>query len=636
MMAPMSELRRHVASQSDPGAEAARGRGAIRGLASRARARLSKGVAVGLAMGLGVGSSSGCGGEPEQPAAVAEPEEAKSAPAQRTAPSEYAEVKTCPDRLADIETVDRIIPRGCGPVRVDRTYRLDAGSLTIEPGAILEFEPGAELALGFLRTTKVAILGSVEMPVILRPAPVSEEESERSVDDGSEDERRWPGVRLYKGAANAVLEHVVLEHVGDPDRGAIYIESQGVTVSAVEVRDVAGLAVYVNSKGGLRRFSGNRIQELVGPTSMFLPAASMRALTDDNELPSGSSIRLLGDHLRGEHRWANPGVPVIIGGRVEIAGTQESPAKVTFDPGLALHFDDDGYINVGYYDPGVLIARGSRDAPVVFTSHESRGPGSWRGVNLYKHASASFSDVIFEHGARYVDRGVLYANSEAQIELRDVTFRDNRSGIVLYRGQIRLDEFTGVRFERTPRPLKVDPEVFGGVGKDNDFGGERVLIDDGLVERDTVWRDPGAVVELRGSVAVEGATLTLEEGLRLAVRDGFSLEVGKEEPARLRVMGDAQRRVEITGLNNKRGTWDSIHLYGGDADGAHELLGLRLRNAGGDAAIVVHEDARARIDDVGCEGCFSPTLTWECTSTVDVGAIKASAGTPRASAPPKC
>jgi len=579
---------------------------------------------------LGVVGLGGCGDDvvvDEPPAEVP----VSSPPAPRVARSLYARVEVCPERLVGLETIDRVIPQNCGPVRVDPTYRLDAGSLTIEPGVVLEFEAGAELALGFLETTKVAILGSASSPVIMRPAPPEE------ADDAREPEpRRWPGIRLYKGAANAVIEHVILESVGDPDHGAIYIESDGVAIEEVELRGVAGLAVYVNSKGSLRSFAGNRIRDLVGPMSMFLPAASMRALKEDNELPAGSSIRLLGDHLRGAHRWVDPGVPVIVSGRVEIAGTQETPAEVTFGAGLKLHFDEDGYINVGYYDPGVLVAEGTADSPVLLTSHEGRGAGAWRGVNLYKHARASFTHTVFEHGARFVDRGVLYANSEAGVALRDVTFRDNRSGIVLYHDKIQLEAFTGVHFERTPRPLMIDPEVFAAVGVGNSFGGERVIIDEGVIERDTVWNDPGVPVELRGPIAVEGATLTLSAGLQLMVRDGFGLEVGKDEPAALRVEGSKGRPVQILGLNDRRGTWDAIHLYGGLDTPMSELRGLRLRNAGGDAAVFVHADGQAKIDDVTCIGCFSPTLTWECSATVEVGKIEATGGTPRAVARPQC
>ncbi len=584
-----------------------------------------------LVLGIGLVDAS-CGDDAPAEESPPPPVEERPSPVMRVAPSKFARVEICPKRLAGIETIDRVIPAGCGPLRVDRSYRLDAGSLTIKPGAILDFEVGAELALGFAGTTKVVIQGSELSPVILRPAPPDGGESDENGDDF--EGPRWPGIRLYKGAVHALLENVVIERVGDPDRGALYIESHGASVSNVLFRDVAGLAVYVNSKGGLHHFAKNRIEGLVGPTSMFLPAASMRALTADNEIPSESSIRLLGDHLYDEHLWANPGVPVIIGGRIEVAGSQETSAKLTFSPGIELHFDHDGYINVGYYDPGVMIAEGTPEAPILFTAYEHHEAGAWRGINLYKHASASFANVVFENGARYVDRGVLYANSKAKLGLRDVLFRDNRSGIVLYHDQIQLQEFRGVRFEGTPRPLKVHPQIFGGLGEGNDFGGDRVLIDDGVINRDTTWRDPGVVVELRHPIAVEDATFTLMAGLKIEVWDGFGLDVREE--ARLRILGTREHLVTLAGINDRRGTWDSIHLRSAEAGVAHELRGLQMRNAGGDAAIVIHAGVRAAVEGVSCEACFSPTLTWQCGAVVDVEGVEASAGTPGAIARPQC
>ncbi|HFE47428.1 MAG TPA: hypothetical protein ENJ18_18390 [Nannocystis exedens] len=61
-----------------------------------------------------------------------------------------------------------------------------------------------------------------------------------------------------------------------------------------------------------------------------------------------------------------------------------------------------------------------------------------------------------------------------------------------------------------------------------------------------------------------------------------------------------------------------------------------MRNAGGDAAIVIHAGVRASIENVSCEACFSPTLTWQCGAVVDVEAVEASAGTPAAIARPEC
>lgn len=539
--------------------------------------------------------------------------------------SRYTQVSACPTRLEGVETVDRVIGGGCGRVVVAPGYRLDAGSLIVEGGVTLAFETGAELALGLADVTRVELRGREDAPVILTaaveaPAPGA-----------------WGGIRLYRGAAGATIEHARIEYASDPDRGAITVEAGGVVIADSELREIAGLAVYVTGKGDLRHFVGNTIAGQEGPTAMFLPASSMGAIGEGNVFPAHAVIRVLGDVLRGPARWPDPGVPVIVAGRIEIAGAADAPASVTLAAGLELRFDHDGYFNVGYYDPGILVAEGTAERPVIFTAHvdaldDAHVP--WRGVNLYKHASASFTHAVFEGGGRYVDRGVVYANSEAEVALRSCVFKDNRAGVVLARDDIRLREFTGNRFESTPRPLTLDPAVFGALGEDNDFGGEPILLGEGRVEASATWRDPGAPIEVLGPIAVDGATLTITAGVKMRVHDGFSLEVGRRSPATLILEGEPGRPIEIAGRSDKRGTWDAIILYPGSRGGV--LRHVALGNAGGVAAVDVRAGASARVGPLACARCFSPALTWECGAEVTHDQVTISAGTPSAILRPTC
>ena len=103
-----------------------------------------------------------------------------------------------------------------------------------------------------------------------------------------------------------------------------------------------------------------------------------------------------------------------------------------------LRFDQDAYINVGYYRPGSLRAEGTAEAPIVFTSLELHRPGSWRGINLYKNASGSFAHVTFEYGSRRVDWGVLFANSRAALSVQDCKFLHNGGGVVLQGDDLRV------------------------------------------------------------------------------------------------------------------------------------------------------------------------------------------------------
>lgn len=555
--------------------------------------------------------------DPPPPAPAREPAIRGRSSAPRRVSSRLVLVDTCPAELQSPEVVDRVIPAGCPPIPVRRGYRLDGGSLTVEPGNELVFEPGSEFALGNDKPARVRLHGAPDRPIVLHAVGGA----------------AWQGIRLHEGAAGAEFESVVIEGAGDPDRGAIYVESTGVSFEAVTLRAVTGLGVYVRQGAGLARFDRNHLESLEGPNAMLLPASSMAAVGPDNRFPADSRIRLMGATLAESCVWQDPGIPVVIAGRVEIAGERE--AVLSLSPGLELRFDEGGYINVGYYDPGALIAAGTGERPIVMTSIlAERGPGSWRGINLYKHARADLRHVIFEHGGRYVDRGVLYANSEAEVGLLDCTFRDNAAGVVLQHDAIRLRDFSGNRFLDTPRPLTLAPGVLGRLGEGNEFGGEPLLLEEGEVTADATWRSPGVPIEALGPVAVDGATLTLAAGLTLQVRDGFTLDVGLRDPASLQVRGLPGAPVTIRGVNDKRGTWDAILLHPLAHD--NRIAGLELRNAGGDAAVQVLGSADAAVQGLRCARCFAPALSWSCDSRVEVGEVKASDGTPAATLAPRC
>lgn len=531
--------------------------------------------------------------------------------------SKFPRVSSCPKELAAIERIDRVLSRGCGPVAIRAGYRLDAGSLTVEPGVELVFDRDAELRLGLGAATKVRIVGEPGAPVVMR-----------GVDGGG-----WRGIRLYSGADDALLEQVVIEGAGDPDLGALYVESQRVSVVGVTMRAIAGLGIYVRSSGSLARFALNDLEGVATTVAAVLPAGSMAAVSADNRFGADTRLRLLGGLLTASCRWEDPGVPVIVSGGVEVAG--EALATLTLAPGLELRFDADGYINVGYYNPGELIAVGSAERPIVMTSTaDSRQPGAWRGVSLYKHARARLEGVTMRYGGRLVDRGVLFANGEAEVAIRGCTFQDNAAGVVLDRAEVRLREFSGNSFVGTPRPLTLAPATLGAIGEGCSFGGEAVTLNEGAVTGDARWRDLGAPIEVLGPIEVEGATLTIAAGVELVVHDGFSLSVGRRAPAALKIEGAPARPVKIRGRSERRGTWDAIALYPASHDSS--LDHLHLRNAGGEAAVQVLGSASATVTGLRCDRCFAPALTWSCDARIEVGEVLASEGSPPPVASPRC
>lgn len=541
-----------------------------------------------------------------------------------SAPVKAPPITDCPQVLEHPESGDRIIGRACGRVTVKKGYRVEEGTLTIEGGVTLAFEPGAEMTVGYQKPGKLFVKGTPDSPVLFTSAALKEIGA-------------WRGLYLYEHADGSEISGLHLEFGGEGIRGPVYVLADDVKIDDSVIRDTLDVPVHVSQKGRLISFSGNRM-ERVSTTAMLLPPSSMAAIAADNVFPEGAVIYVLTGVVRERVRWANPGVPLVIGGLIEVAGEDDdTEALLELTPGTTLRFDEDAYINVGYYRPGSLRAVGTAAAPIVFTSLERKTPGAWRGVNLYKNATASFEHVTFEYGGRLVDSGVLYANSRAALSVADCKFLNNDGGVVLEGGELRISEFARNTFEASIPALQASAQAFGAVGEGNVFPKEaRLRIEGGRIERDARWRDPGQPIEVTSPISVQSeATLTIDAGVDLRVRDGFTLAIGEVYGGSVQIHGTAEAPVTIFGIHDRRGTWDAIRIHPRSTKNVIEHL--RLRNAGGEAAVSVLGAADLKVDHLECARCYSPALTWTCGSQVAASDVTFADGSPAGqSAPTGC
>lgn len=553
---------------------------------------------------------------PLEPAATPV-DEPVSVPAPRKAPA----ITECPAVLDQQESGDRIIGGHCAPVLVKKGYRVEAGTLTIEAGATLTFEPGAEMTVGYQKAGMLIVKGTAEKPVLFTST-------------GAKNQAAWRGIYLYEHADGSMISGLHLEYAGEGIRGPIYVLAEDVSIEDSVIRDCLDVPVHVSQGGRLSSFSGNRLERVSAP-AMLLPPSSVPAVASDNVFPADSAIHVLTGIVRERVRWNNPGIPYIIGGLLEIAGEEdELEALLELTPGTTLKFDEDAYINVGYYRPGSIRAEGTAEAPIVFTSLEIQRPGAWRGINLYKNASGSFAHAVFEYGSRRVDWGVLFANSRAALSVQDSVFRRNAGGVVLEGSELRISGFARNRFEESSPALRASAQAFGAVGEGNVFPPDAALaIEGGVIERDARWRDPGVPIEVMGPVAVnDAATLTIDAGVDLSVRDGFTLAVGEVYGGSLRMHGTAEAPITLVGVHDRRGTWDAVRMHARSTGNVIEHV--KLRNAGGEAAVSVLGIADLKVRGLECARCYSPTLTWGCEAKIDADDVTFKDGTPAGMTPP--
>lgn len=235
--------------------------------------------------------------------------------------------------------------------------------------------------------------------------------------------------------------------------------------------------------------------------------------------------------------------------------TIEPGAKLSFQPGTSL-----------VIETGKLVAKGTEDAPIVFTSaNSSAAAGDWDGIafeekvtagNVLDHVTVEYAG----HEGGWTHGGVtIYGDvSPGRVTITNSTFQNNEHcGIHDEREKSKFAKLEGNTFKKNGgAAMKLHPEIVGSVG-DNKLD-EPIKVSSGTVSKSAKWpKAPAYVVE--GQLKVEGsgqaAILTLPEKGVVKVTPGHYLVIGGGDGGGLVAKG-----VKFTSSNDSpnAGDWGGI------------------------------------------------------------------------------
>ena len=573
--------------------------------------------------------TSGSCGRKDDPAQTAEPQarapafapQTRASPASRgaaAAPSPTVSggeessasiVTECPKSLGGAESVNRVITRDCGVVVVAQDYHLNNGSLTLEAGATLAFSEGTSLNIGYNDSAKLVVRGTEQAPVTFTAA-------------GDKTAGAWRGLRLFEHADRSTIDHLVLEDAGQDGQEAIHIDAQDVGFVGSTIRNVQGVGVGFGRHGTVAHFAGNSF-ERIGRWPVSLGPAAVDGIDGMNRLPAGSVVHVYGGTIEDKVTWRSVGAPYYVTEDVSVESATGDKALLAIEEGVEVRFAPDAHILVGYSQPGALQTHGAEGAPVTLTASGE----SWPWLRIYQFGEGSFAGTLFEKGGSPESAGVLRV--DGALALTGCTFRGNIGGVMMTsRAKIKtLDDNAFVGNERWA--LLIYPQQLGGLGSTNRYGdADRIAMFGGTVEENMTWRAQRTLIEVLGDLRVDGRTeLSVESGSRFAMKDKTRIVVGDRDNASLRLMGTAERPIDIFGLRDDPGSWGGIRLLDASRDSVIEHV--RLRGAGGDGGVFVEGEANATISDLACAKCGAPVLAYACGAKVAATGVTAAEGTER-------
>ena len=251
--------------------------------------------------------------------------------------------------------------------------------------------------------------------------------------------------------------------VASGDRAAIRLDLTVVANNDYGVFSLQSSGVSIHDS----RIAGNRKRDsFTAPLKPFEGIAKPAAVTAS---PVGR--RYGNEVFRGDTIWQ---------GRIEVAGTIRVPegSRLIIAPGTIVEFvrrdtDGDGIGENGILVQGSIIAKGTKEQPVVFRSAErDKAAGDWDAINIMNSASAqnllefcriehAYRALHFHFSTVAVQNSVISDNfraiqfQESLVDLRRNSIIGNKSGVqgrdsdITLEDNLIADNYTGANFFRT-------------------------------------------------------------------------------------------------------------------------------------------------------------------------------------------
>ncbi len=284
-----------------------------------------------------------------------------------------------------------------GPIRIGTT---GPATVTIEPGAEVRFSRNA----GLYFEGRGAVLKAVGTPTarILMVADTV------APPPGSPDsiQKRFRGfwLNIFVTNSQSELRNVVMRHCAgeryevDFVRACLILagkfnDSPRPVVENVTIRDAGVVGVAAQAGAGFGPGSANLTITGTGPLSKLASPPIFIGPNEAGTIPTGGRFTgnsvdhvrvqgLLSDServIRDSQTWPNLGIPYAIYDTVSVHGP--NAPMLTLAPGTELGFKRFAGLYVGVGGPGGLIAVGTAEEPIVFTSdQDAKLRGSWNGI----------------------------------------------------------------------------------------------------------------------------------------------------------------------------------------------------------------------------------------------------------------
>ncbi len=409
-------------------------------------------------------------------------------------------------------------------------------TLTILPGVIVRMEEDTSIEIGASNEPGTLIADGNEGAKIIFT-------SNQAINTKG----WWKHIKFNEQAVNSKMSYCVVEYGGGYDswssRGNIVIyESNNVDIDNCTIINSKSSGIAFPNDNGIGTFTANTITRNT-TYGIRLSADQVRGINADNSVAGNvlGGIYVEADTVENDATWHNLDAEYILE-TFKIASPNGT--TLTIEPGTTLKFIEDASIEVGDSNtPGKLVAEGSKDLPILFTSNQTlKTKGWWNHIRFTENDNgSSLLYCQIEYGGGYDSWSssanlVIYGAGNVKIDQCTIS-NSLTAGIACPVADEGLATITNsILNNNGTYGINVFANHVRGIDGSNSIKGNiqgGLYVRKDTVDKDATWPklDTPYIVEGLTLANNNGVTLTIEAGTKLTFIKDVLFEVGDNSGA---------------------------------------------------------------------------------------------------------
>ena len=273
---------------------------------------------------------------------------------------------------------------------------------------------------------------------------------------------------------------------------------------------------------------------------------------NDNPNITTDNCTKVTDHIVEDSIWSASCYKVSIDLDIDAQLTIKEGTKVYFDVGRNMRIDD-----------GKLIAIGTAEKPIIFTSEEETR-GYWDGLSFYGASSNQneLTHIIVEYAK--IGLEVTSVGSEvSRLSVSDSTFRENSEYGFKFNSTAILDKFENIHSYDNAISGYTYANSLYPLGEESDFSGndkDYIEVYGDIISKKQTWNALNVPVLLTHSVEID-SDLTINAGASFLCDSGISMRI---DDGTLEAIGTKTEPIIFTANQKTKGYWEGIHFYTSD------------------------------------------------------------------------